>query len=268
MPNRTGTCLGVVVTLALTACSAGNRSSAQILPSTSTSGSSLTTLAAPSTTSTATTLGVPTNLAVATGQGALLAAPPPPVTQSPAGPQAGCRQLGDPGWAVSSCNKMSFPDASRVWLVEHRPGPATTDAWRVLLLHFSLGKGVWLVDLWYKDDQGDTVLDIKVVSGDVTGTKAPALVVGYRLLGSGSILDYDVIATLDSATPSVAVHRALSHGQATVGSGQIIDYEARYPNGEPNCCPAYFQKSSVHYRAPNWVVTPLGHVAAASTGDF
>lgn len=270
----------VAVALVATACSHGRgkaTASTTTVPAatttTATPDSSLPTLP-PTTTATTT---APTAASTAGGatvlgpHGALLSAPPPPGTQSNAPEGADCHSLGDPGWTVSACASFTFPDATRAWLVEERTAAGGAKGWRVYVLHFSQGKGAWLMDLWYKDDTGTTVNSAKVVTADLTRTGKASLVVGFRYPGSGAILAYDVVANFDSgasAAPTVAFHRELPHGQASVETGQLVDYAAQYPNGEPNCCPAYFIESRIAERGGRWVATPAGRVPNAGAGDF
>jgi hypothetical protein len=92
---------------------------------------------------------------------------------------------------------------------------------------------------------------------DLTGDGKPEMVFGYHLTGSGSILAYDIVE--GSASPlAVSAARQLSHGRAMVVPGSITDYEAKYPNGEPNCCPAYIQVSEVTYSGGQFRVVETG----------
>jgi hypothetical protein len=160
-------------------------------------------------------------------------------------------------------------DGARVWLVEHKPvATSATEAWRAFVLQWSQGKGAWLVDLEYRDDDASVVFDVNVLASDLTGDGRPELVFGYHFNGSGSILGYDVVTSAATGGPTVAVHRELSHGSALVADGTITDYDARYPNNEPNCCPAYIQKSTVSEHGGSWYVSDGGHVAEAGAGNL
>lgn len=157
--------------------------------------------------------------------------------------------------------------ASVVALVEKQPGPAATEAWRAFVLHFSYGSGKWLVDLEYDDDSGAQTSSIKYVVKDMTGDGISELVFGFHLLGSGAILDYDVVDGLFSGV-HVAVHRELSHGQAKVAVSGVTDWQAKYENGAPNCCPTYIEQDTVSWSGSGWVITPGPHSSGAGSGDF
>lgn len=207
----------------------------------------------------------------ASANGALLIRPTAqPAVQSAAPDTSDCHLLGDAGWTVSSCAVFVFGDQNRkAYLVEHKaPSSAGAgEAWRAFVLHFSYGHGAWFQDLKFADDTGGIVSGVKAVAVDLTGDGKPELVFGFRFFGSGSTLGYDVVADL-LAKATVAVHRELSHGSATFAGGGVTDYEAEYPHSEPNCCPAYFQKSLVSFSSLGWRITRLAQVNNPPMGDF
>jgi hypothetical protein len=236
---------------------------------TSTTATSSTTTAPPPPSTTSPDDPPPPGSTPANAAGALLAAPPPPVTQSTAPPDASCEALGDAGWTVKACGTAALDGGPRVWLVEHRAVPGiATEAWRALVLQWSQGRGAWLVDLQYKDDDAGLIFDINVLPSDLTGDGRPELVFGFHFTGSGSLLGYDVVTGTPAGAPAVAVHRELSHGAAQVSEGGITDYDARYPNNEPNCCPAYVQQSTVSEHGGAWFVTEVARVDAAGAGNL
>jgi hypothetical protein len=96
-------------------------------------------------------------------------------------------------------------------------------------VHFSQGKGAWLLDLRHTDDAGQTVTGVRVRKGDLTGDGKPELVFGFRISGSGAILAYDIVVDSAGGDPRVAASRELSHGQATVAAPVVNDREAKYP---------------------------------------
>jgi hypothetical protein len=141
-----------------------------------------------------------------------------------------------------------------VWLTEYRPAGALKE-WQALVVHWSQGKGAWLTDLRLADTMGIAQVNVRQV--DITGDGKPEMVFGYHRTGSGSILAYDIVE--GSTSPlAVSAARQLSHGRATVAPGSITDYEAEYPNGEPNCCPAYIQVSVVTYSGGQFRVVETG----------
>ena len=77
-----------------------------------------------------------------------------------------------------------------VWLTEYRPSGAFKE-WQAFVLHWSQGKGAWLVDLRLADTMG--IAQVNVRQLDLTGDGKPEMVFGYHLTGSGSILAYDIV---------------------------------------------------------------------------
>lgn len=188
---------------------------------------------------------------IVTGAGSLLQPAPQPTVQSTLGPNVDCHKLADAGW-TADCARVDTVGGTRIWLTESKPAGALK-AWRVYVLHFSQGKGAWLVDLRHTDEGiGAGLVDVKVLATDLTADGKPELVFGFRHGGSGSILAYDIVVDAAGGDPKVAASRNLSHGSATVKGGLIVDYEAKYPNGEPNCCPGYVQESVVQYISGNF----------------
>ena len=201
--------------------------------------------------------------------GAVLSAPPPPATKSSEPPAAECHALGDTSWSVEDCAKVAMAGGERVWLTEHKPVPGSaTEAWRAYVLHWSQANGGWVVDLLFEDDAAAQVFDVNVLASDLTGDGKPELVFGFHYTGTGSILGYDVVTDGPGASVATRVHRELSHGAALVADGKITDYDARYPNGEPNCCPAYTQRSTVSALGGTWYVTPEAQVESAGPGNL
>jgi hypothetical protein len=259
--------IAAVVAVVETRDSGDDASPATSHPSTSTTSSTTSTTVA-----TSPTTPPPPGSVAADATGALLAAPPPPVTKSTAAPTADCHVLGDGGWSVAACATVTMAGGERAWLTEHRTvAGSATDAWRAYVLHWSQGKGAWLVDLRFEDDAAAQVLGVDVIADDLTGDAKPELVFGFHYTGSEDVLGYDVVAdgfggAGDDAT--ARVHRELAHGAAMVGGGKITDYGAQYPNGEPNCCPAYVQESTVSYQGGAWYVAPVARRNAAGPGNL
>jgi hypothetical protein len=177
--------------------------------------------------------------------GAQLTAAPQPTVQSANQPTAPCTSLGTgPGWTVTQCQSFAIGGGHQAYLVE-RHGSGLTATWHAYVMHFSQGNGTWLVDLRKVSTTPGELANVHVVATDLTADGVPELVVGERHSGTGQILDYDIVTGLGSA-PHVAAHRQLYKGAIKVYLGQQIqDYQAEYPHGEPNCCPAYIQQTVV-----------------------
>ena len=157
----------------------------------------------------------------------------------------------------------------QVVLTEKKPGPGASQAWRAYVAHFSYGHGVWDTDLSYADDTGSTVSSITYVFKDMNGDGVDEVVFGFRLLGSGSGLTYDLVDGLFGHV-KVAVERQLSHGQANVQNTGITDWDAYFGPSDPNCCPSYFNQSTVVWSSSSsgWVVIAGPHVPSAGSGSF
>lgn len=195
----------------------------------------------------ATTVGGTSQGTVLTTAGATLkAAPQPTLFIAGGGPDAECRTLGGAGWTID-CGRVDMAGGSRTWVVQTRVVGTGTEA-RADVVHWSQGKGAWLTDLTYHSTSFE-VTTVRVRAADLTGDGKSELVFGFHRTGSGSILTYDIVGDSAATGPAVIAARDLSHGRATVETGKITDYQAAYPNNEPNCCPAYIQVSSVTYGA-------------------
>jgi hypothetical protein len=232
---------------------------------TTTTTTSTTPAPAPGTSSTT----APPNATPVDGGGAVLAAPPAPVPKSSQPPQADCRALGDAGWTVHGCGQVAMAGGERVWLTERTAVPGSaTEAWRAYVLHWSANDRAWIVDLRFEDDVAAQVFDVNVLASDLTGDGKAELVFGFRYTGTGSVLGYDVVGDGPDGRVAIRVHRELSHGAALVTGGRIVDYGAQYPNGEPNCCPAYTQRSIVSASGDAWYVTPDARVDGAGPANL
>jgi hypothetical protein len=121
--------------------------------------------------------------------------------------------------------------------------------------------------LSYADPTGDTVTSISGHTAPLSSGNGDAIF-GFRNAGTGQILSYDIVGT--DGDPTVLAHRELNHGEATLDEDTILDTEAEYPNGEPNCCPAYFQQSRVSWKDSLgiFVVSPVQQLSEPERGDF
>jgi len=204
----------------------------------------------------------------ASAEDAFLATAPQPTTQSSAPSAADCHTLGDIGWGVDTCNNYRDAGGAHAsFLIESRDSGRSSTAWRVLVMHYSQDKGVWDLDLVYRDDAGDQTAYAREANGSMDVVNG-VWTFGFRLQGSTALLAYDVVDLSDLSHPTVVAHRALAHGQANVGYNEITDYQAEYPNREPNCCPAYYLQSTVDHNQGRWTVTTVAHVNHPGPGEF
>src|SRR4051812_35288229 len=184
--------------------------------------------------------------------------------ETPAAENASCDDVVDKGWVVDDCGAV----ANYAWVVSRHGAvgePGT--GWQAYVAYFDSDKGSWVKLLSYTDTAGDTVTEITGRSAPLSGA-GEDIIFAYRNQGTGDILSYDIVGT--SSDPTVLAHREISHGTATLDGASILDTEAKYPNGEPNCCPAYFQLSRVSWRDSDGllVVTPVAQQGEPNQGDF
>jgi hypothetical protein len=195
--------------------------------------------------------------------GALLQPTTLPV-ETTAGENASCDDVVDTEWTVDDCGAV----ANYAWVVSRHGAvgdPGT--GWQAYIAYFDSDKGQWVKLLSYTDVAGDSVTSITGRSAPLSGA-GEDVIFAYRNSGTGDILSYDIVGT--SSDPTILAHREISHGTATLDGDSILDTEAEYPNGEPNCCPAYFQLSRVQWRASTgeFVVTPVAQQGEPNQGDF
>lgn len=235
---------------------------------------------------TASTTGGPTTTGPTTVPGPATAttAPPAPITlgtssaylqpafqptlQSTSPPTADCHTIGDTGWTVKACGAADMAGGSRVWLVSSK-AQSPANLLQAKVVHWSQGKGAWLVDLAFTTSPAVDFATINVKAADLDGDGKVELVFGYRTAGTGAYLSYDVVTDGNQTGPSVAATRqGLAKGQASVTTGSITDYAAVYPNNEPQCCPPAFAKAVVKYANGSYKATPSGQVPSPGPGQL
>lgn len=100
----------------------------------------------------------------------------------------------------------------------------------------------------------------------LTGLPDIALAVGFRANGSAGQLQVDVVG----ADGTVAFHREVDQGQASVSDGQYQDWAARFAADDPNCCPSAYEHSVVRNVAGRWrvVIDETVPPSAVPKGQF
>jgi hypothetical protein len=184
--------------------------------------------------------------------------------QTSAGADASCEAVVDTGWTVDDCGAV----ANYVWVVARQGAvgdPGT--GWQAYIAYFDSDQGQWVKLLGYADPSGESVTSITGRTAPLSGA-GEDVIFAYRNSGTGDILSYDIVGT--SSDPTILAHREISHGTATLDGPSILDTEAEYPNGEPNCCPAYFQLSRVTYHEDDgqFYVAPVAQQGEPNQGDF
>ncbi len=176
---------------------------------------------------------------------------PGPSVSDPAGPALACAGLAHATWTVHSCQRVATEGGvPHAWIIETK-GPG----WRITLYGWSQGKGAWLADYEYLDESGVETAEIDArVHAMRSDSPFSELVVGFRVPGSGSYLLADIVEAFDGPTRGTLVGSIdLSHGSATFPTGSMTTWSAQYPGGEPNCCPAHFDRSKVFHASSGWV---------------
>jgi hypothetical protein len=191
----------------------------------------------------------------------------PPVT--PVGPTAPCEDLIDPGW-TGSCARVDMAGGTVIWVVEQQAvAGGCCDARIARVFRYSSSAAGWYPELEAKDLNGSLWDGASIKSLDLTGDGEPELLAGFRYLGSGFILSYDIVTFPLGGVPRVAAHPTASdHGSVTATTGRLDEYSAQYPNGEPECCPAYFQHRLIRYDGTVFRAMVLGHTASAPGQDW
>jgi hypothetical protein len=105
-----------------------------------------------------------------------------------------------------------------------------------------------------------------VVAAELDGRPGEELVVGLRNVGTGGLLQLDVVG----ADGTVVAHVTLDRGRAEVDGGVLRTWAARFLPDDPNCCPSRFEAAVVGADGGRWYVTPVGEVASDDVppGDF
>jgi len=65
-----------------------------------------------------------------------------------------------------------------------------------------------------------------------------------------------------------ASQQGLAKGQVRLADYGLDEYVAAFPGGAPQCCPAYFERSTVRFAAPGFGLIPAGQVAAPGPGHL
>jgi hypothetical protein len=141
----------------------------------------------------------------------------------------------------------------------------------VFVAHRNPVSGAWVKDLSFLDADASVVNEVTTMVADLTGDGVPELVLGLRGVGTAQPLGVEVVSFGGGGTaPSVLAHRDLSHGQARLDGSVLVAQAAQYPNGEPSCCPAFWQETRISYDADRgaFVGTPSGRLPAPESGEF
>ena len=191
--------------------------------------------------------------------------------QSPSGDQtyanAGpCDSWTDATWTKVDCNLFTIssqtPQGSVGYMVENKSISGRT-AWRVTLLTNPDGS-MWHVKLAADDVSTPTFDLIDVKEAHIPGDSQPELVVGYRVSGSGQILDYDIVVLSGAGTLHGAGSRSLDHGSAIVDSTSLVDYSPK-PNFS---APSYFDRNVIGFSGGAFRIVDDSHAPERPPGNL
>jgi hypothetical protein len=98
------------------------------------------------------------------------------------------------------------------------------------------------------DRAGERWSDVNVLAADLTGDGVSELLFGFRGLDEGQTLDTDIVGYGQDGLPVVLAHpESAVHGVVVVSGGQVQQYGAQYPNGEPVCCPPSYLRRTIAF---------------------
>jgi hypothetical protein len=163
--------------------------------------------------------------------------------------EATCQSLVTPG-TLGECGDVPVAGGRVVWVVERSATTAGALAHRARIFTFVPDAGGWVEWLQASDPAGERWSDVNVLPADLTGDGVSELLVGFRGLDELQTLEYDIVGYGEAGLPSVLAHPdPAARGALVVSSGQLQDYAAQYPAGEPACCPPSFLRRTIAYDA-------------------
>lgn len=168
---------------------------------------------------------------------------------TPAVATAPCESLVTPG-LTGECGDVNVLGGRVVWIVERSAVADGVAGFAVRILSFSAADGGWVQRLGADDLQGGRWVSIAVLPADLTNDGVAEIVVGFRGLSERQPLDLDVVGYAQDGAPEVVAHPArASLGSVVVNAaGQLLEYAARYAEGEAACCPGAFELRTITYQ--------------------
>ena len=160
---------------------------------------------------------------------------------------APCTALVTPG-VLGECGEVPVAGNRVVWVVESQPTASAARAYTVRVFTYVTAESGWVEWLLAEDPEGGRWQGVEVAARDLTGDGVAELVVGFRGPGDQLLLSVDVVSYSDVGIPEVLTHPDDADRGSLVFSDPGFDlYAARYPSGEPACCPPVFARSSIAY---------------------
>jgi hypothetical protein len=180
-----------------------------------------------------------------TTQGQVLQEGDRPVVTGPSA--AACQTLVTPG-SIGECGEVSVAGGRVIWVVERTATTTGATAFRTRIFTFVPDAGGWVEWLVATDPAGERWRDVNVLASDLTGDGVAELLVGFRGAEEAQTLEYDIVGYGQEGVPSVLAHpEASARGAVVVGAGQIQEFGAQYPGGEPVCCPPSYLRRTIGY---------------------
>lgn len=181
-----------------------------------------------------------------TNQGQVLREGDRPVVAVPAA--APCQSLVTPG-LIGECGEVPVAGSRVLWVVERSTTATGSTALAVRLFTFVPDAGGWVEWLQASDPAAERWSDVNVLPVDLTADGVAELVVGFRDLDERTTLEYDIVGYAENNLPRVLAHPSdAERGSVVVAGGQIQEYSAQYPNGEPACCPPSFLRRTIAFQ--------------------
>lgn len=168
---------------------------------------------------------------------------------TPAAATAPCQSLVTPG-LTGECGDVNVLGGRVVWVVERSAVADGVAGFAVRILSFSAADGGWVERLGADDLEGAQWVSIAVLPADLTHDGVAEILVGFRGLSERQPLDLDVVGYTQEGAPEVVAHPArASLGSVVVdAAGQLLEYAARYAEGEAACCPGAFELRTITYQ--------------------
>ena len=182
-----------------------------------------------------------------TNQGQILLEGARPVIPAPA--STPCQSVVSAG-TLGECGEVLVAGGRVLWVVERSTTSTGTTALRVRVSTYVPDAGGWVEWLEASDPAGERWSDVNVLAADLTGDGVSELVVGFRGVGETQALEYDIVGYGQDGLPVVMAHpESAVRGAIVVSAGQVKEYGAQFPNGEPACCPPSYLLRTIAYDA-------------------
>jgi len=174
-----------------------------------------------------------------------------------------CQTLVTAG-AIGECGEVTVGGNRIVWVVERTTTNGIT-ATLARMLSFVPDENGWVEWLRASDPTGEEWSDVNVVPSDLTGDGVPELLTGFRRTDEALSLDLDIVGFGQDNLPVVLAHPDTApHGSAVVTGGNLLEFVAQYPGGEPPCCPTTYQRQTIAFVDGFFRITATQDVATSA----